>query len=858
MENNKYDKKTIIIRVFIILFLFIFFFKSNIYASDSKPYKILLLNSYHLGYKWSDDIYSGICTVFESDGHPYEIDIEYMDTQRIMTNEYLSNLKNLYSTKYRNSNYDIIIANDDAAYNFLRENSEKIFGLTPIVFCGVNSFDPSDIKDLPRFTGVVETYDIAGTIDLALEQNPSINKIYYIIDDSLTGISIMKEFKPILEEYSNIINFERLDGNDFKSIVDQSNNISNDSLILFLIYFNDRENNYFEYDEAISMLYNNCNRPIYGIWDFHLGHGILGGKLVSGYNQGELAAHQALQILKGKAISDIDVITEDTTSFAFDYQILNKFNISTDNLPKDCRLINYERDNSLKILLLHSYNRDLQWTDDIERGIKENIQTDSYNIQYSIDYMDSKQHPSKIYLLELYDFLSKKYSLNCFDLVITSDDAAFNFITTYSNLVSEDTPIFFCGVNNKVDTNIINKNRITGVIETNDYKSTLEIMKEFHPERKKIIVINDDTLTGFANRKNLEAVIPYFENDLDFEFWSNLNMNQLLLKCSELPETASILLLSFNQDKSFNDFSYDESIKLIAENTNAPIYGVWDFYLGKGLVGGSVQSGYNQGATLAKMVTSYLNGTPISEIPIQESGLDEYQFDYKQLSRFDIPKSTIPKDSKIINNPYSIINYIQNNIVLFSIIILVLLIIIILLLSLSILLSKKLLKQEKLFARTDKLTEIFNRRACFEILENQIKSGKESKEELTICFADINRLKFVNDTYGHKQGDLLIKTISNIFKTKITKKDFLCRIGGDEFLFIFPGTNTIEAQEILSQINVELDSINKSNKYTFVLSFSYGFSSYDEYKLNNASELINYADKQMYEHKMKERAKNKD
>ncbi|MGD1821772.1 MAG: ABC transporter substrate binding protein [Pleomorphochaeta sp.] len=843
------------IKTYIIFLILLILPNTFIFASDSSPYNILLFNSYHLGYTWSDEIYTGICTVLEGNDHPYNIDIEYMDTQKTISENYLDNLYDIYYCKFINSNYDVIITSDDAAYNFLREHGENLFGTTPIVFCGVNSFNEKEIENLPNFTGVVETYDISGTIKLALEQNPNTKTIYYINDDSLTGKSIMKEFLPVIDEYSDQVNFIRIDGSNYQNILNQSNNLEDDSIVLFLIYFLDRDNNRFEYDEAISLLYNECNRPIYGVWDFHLGHGIIGGKLVSGFNQGELAANQAIEILNGKAPKDIDVITEDTTSYAFDYEILDKYNISAENLPKESKLINIKSDDSYHVLILHSYNRNLQWTEDIERGIRENIQGASDNVTFSIDYMDAKQHPEEKYQMYLYDFLSKKYYLNSFDLVITSDDAAFNFITNYSNLVSDDTPIFFCGVNNKVDSTSIDTNKITGVIESNDYQSTIEIMKDFHPNRDRIIVINDNTITGKANKKNIEEIIPQFEDDLDFVFLEDYNMNELLLECESLTDRDSVLLLSFTQDRSFNNFTYNESLNLISSHTEVPIYGLWDFYLGNGIVGGSLKSGYNQGALLAEMITSYISGTPISEMPIQIAGLDEYQFDYEQLSKFDIPIKSIPQEAKIINKPFSIVDFIERNIIYISGVILLLLII--LLMSLNINLSKKVIKQEKSQARTDKLTGILNRRACFEVLEERINYCKESNTDLTICFADINKLKFVNDNYGHEVGDILIKSISDVFARNIRNKDSICRLGGDEFLFIFPESDIDQAQEILNLIYKQLEVINNSKKYPFTLSFSYGFSSYDKYICNNASTLISIADKKMYEHKINQKKKSK-
>lgn len=829
--------------------------KTFIYASDSEPYNILLLNSYHQGYTWSDDIFSGISAVFESTSHPYNIDIEYMDSKRYTTDDYFSILNTVYSTKYEDSNYDVIIANDDSAYSFLKKYGESIFGLKPIVICGLNYFDESEIEDYTNFTGVVEAYDISDTIAIALEQNPKIKTIYYINDDTITGKNIKKEFQPVIDKFSTKIKFERIDGENYNSILEQTKNLSSDSIVLFLIYFKDRENTYYEYDQAISMLYDTCNRPIYGVWDFHLGYGILGGKLVSGYNQGELAASQALKILNGSDIKELDFISENTTSYAFDYNILKKYNIHLDNIPKQSKLINYEGNDSLQILLLHSYNRNLQWTEDMERGIRDNIVWNNGNITYSIDYMDIKQHPHKKYQMQLYDFLSKKYNFNSFDLVITTDDAAFNFITTYSNFLSKDIPIFFCGVNNKIDYESIDKNRITGLIENNDYKSTIEVMKNFHPNMDEIVVINDETITGKANRINLEEIISLFDDELDFTFWDELNMPDLLSKSEKIPDTSSILLLSFTQDRSFNNFTYNESLRMIGENTDAPIYGLWDFYLGNGIVGGSLKSGYSQGAKLGKMVSSYLDGTLIKDIPIQTSGLDEYQFDYEQLTKYNIPLKKVPQEAKIINKPFSIINFIKNNYIYISGVILLLIIIILLVLNIK--LSKKMLKKEQYYARRDKLTGIFNRRACFEILEEQLNYCKEKNTNLTIGFIDLNNLKLVNDKFGHEYGDIFIKCISDLFVKNIREFDSVGRFGGDEFLLILPKTNINQAQKIIKRVNEQLKILNNSKEYPFILSFSFGFASFNQKTCNDVLSLISTADKQMYENKMYHRSKNR-
>ena len=125
-------------------------------ADESTPKTILILNSYHEGYRWTDDIMMGINTLFPMDAPEYSIRVEYMDTKRYADQAYLDHLFHTYRAKYSELNIDLVITSDDAAYNLLLEKGEELFGGAPAVFCGVNSFDPGTIAGRTGITGVVE------------------------------------------------------------------------------------------------------------------------------------------------------------------------------------------------------------------------------------------------------------------------------------------------------------------------------------------------------------------------------------------------------------------------------------------------------------------------------------------------------------------------------------------------------------------------------------------------------------------------------------------------------------------------------------------------------------------------------
>lgn len=162
---------------------------------------------------------------------------------------------------------------------------------------------------------------------------------------------------------------------------------------------------------------------------------------------------------------------------------------------------------------------------------------------------------------------------------------------------------------------------------------------------------------------------------------------------------------------------------------------------------------------------------------------------------------------------------------------------------------KKTEKRLSYLATIDTLTKVYNRGTGLTLLSNQIKLTKRNKMNFCVCFIDLNGLKQVNDTYGHQEGDEFIITICNLIKETIRECDNICRIGGDEFLIIFPDCTEDSAKDILKRIVDSLRKMNKQSTKPYKLDFSYGILEVDEQCECNIDEVIELADKKMYEQK---------
>jgi diguanylate cyclase (GGDEF)-like protein len=145
----------------------------------------------------------------------------------------------------------------------------------------------------------------------------------------------------------------------------------------------------------------------------------------------------------------------------------------------------------------------------------------------------------------------------------------------------------------------------------------------------------------------------------------------------------------------------------------------------------------------------------------------------------------------------------------------------------------------------DELTGLYNRRGFFLMAAQAIKASDRSKKRCALIFADIDRLKSVNDEYGHHAGDEMIKTVANLLNSHFRKSDIVARMGGDEF-----GILVIDPDQNLDSMNNRLQSefklLNRSGHFPYQIDISFGSIMSELNPDTNIEQLICRADELMY------------
>ena len=135
-------------------------------------------------------------------------------------------------------------------------------------------------------------------------------------------------------------------------------------------------------------------------------------------------------------------------------------------------------------------------------------------------------------------------------------------------------------------------------------------------------------------------------------------------------------------------------------------------------------------------------------------------------------------------------------------------------------------KLEKL-AATDELTGLYNRRQAFSRVEEKVALSKRYGDALSLAVLDLDHFKQVNDTHGHQAGDEVLRTMAAILQAHVRDTDAVCRIGGEEFLILFPSETAQEAAFSAERCRAAVESHKfQFNDVTIPVTLSIGISAF--------------------------------
>lgn len=305
---------------------------------------------------------------------------------------------------------------------------------------------------------------------------------------------------------------------------------------------------------------------------------------------------------------------------------------------------------SKEILLLHSYNNGLKWTDGITQGVKEIL--DKYpQYELTIEYMDSKKIDSQEYFDILMNLYEKKFSNRKYLVVIAADNYAYEFVLKNHKKLFDKSSVVFAGVEN-FDKNFIPlelKKDVTGVVEYKEIKKNIELIRKTIVDLNTLYIISDDTFSSLAIKEQILNDVKSFEKDIKIVFDNKIDIDTILNKVNLLPKNSAVLFSSLYKDIN-GKYITSSQLRKFFNSSKYPIFALNKIHLGEGIVGGVMVNATEQGNLAAKKTIEIIQGKDVSLIPISIP-TSKYYFDYEVLKKFNLNNSKIPILSTMINEP---------------------------------------------------------------------------------------------------------------------------------------------------------------------------------------------------------------
>lgn len=154
---------------------------------------------------------------------------------------------------------------------------------------------------------------------------------------------------------------------------------------------------------------------------------------------------------------------------------------------------------------------------------------------------------------------------------------------------------------------------------------------------------------------------------------------------------------------------------------------------------------------------------------------------------------------------------------------------------------------------SDELTKISNRRGFLTLTRYSLDVCKREMFPATLVFLDLDRFKQINDTYGHAEGDRVLRIVAEEMRESFRSSDIFARLGGDEFVALLTNSSASQIHDLIERFNAALVTRCKAASLPYSIEFSHGLVAYDPRRHESMEDMLKEADKAMYENKRKKR-----
>ena len=283
---------------------------------------------------------------------------------------------------------------------------------------------------------------------------------------------------------------------------------------------------------------------------------------------------------------------------------------------------------------------------EIDRAVLAGLQESHYQIELYQESLDLTLFPDEVSRFR--EGFVRKYSDRKPDVIIAAGSASLQFIAKTQDGFLRNVPIIFCAILGQIPETRPDM-LLTGVLGRLRPEETLNAALHLVPDTKHVVVVGGMGKFDLGWEAIAKQSFHDYEARMDFTYLNDLTMPALLERLRHLPRNTIVYHTAMTQDAAGDRFiDSTQSVPLVVNAANAPVFVMDDVDLNGGAVGGDLVNWADDGRVAAEMAVRVLNGEKPQDLPVVTSK-NTYMFDWRALKRWGMKESDLPPGSIVLN-----------------------------------------------------------------------------------------------------------------------------------------------------------------------------------------------------------------
>jgi len=306
---------------------------------------------------------------------------------------------------------------------------------------------------------------------------------------------------------------------------------------------------------------------------------------------------------------------------------------------------------SKRVLILDSYPKNFEWSNEIITGIQE-VFTKHQGINTHVIYMDGRQASLSHDYEQLRTAIGIKTKREKYDLIIPIDRHAYAFILRYYSEFFTSERILFSGMEHYIPSHAIKADladKISGVLKARPIQDNIAIIQTMIPQLKKLYILNETTAEDLQEGVSVQTIIDGLGVDFAVEYVGELPLDVLERRFSTFHENEAMLFIPFYSG-NYTQFYRNHEIAYAINAFEIPVFATDSLFITKGIVGGKSAVIKGIGRTTGEMALAILQD-PTTPNSIITDTHHEYIFNYEKIRKFNLEPFLLNQSFRFVNSP---------------------------------------------------------------------------------------------------------------------------------------------------------------------------------------------------------------